>query len=278
MTAGVVCGPPGAKMSAMAQPSGVSIVVPAYREALNIQPLVERIGAALGPTHRPYEILLVDDDSRDGTEEAAVRLSASHPVRLLVRKGERGLSGAVVHGLREAAFDCLVVMDADLQHPPEAIPTMVEALEGEAVEFVIGTRYAGAGSVARDWPVWRRLGSRAATMLARPVARVSDPMSGFFALRRPVWNRAESEVDPIGYKIALELLVKSRCRNVREVSITFAARQAGESKADLRVMLRFVQHLWRLYRFRFPRWTRVCVVSAIALIVVVVIVACRLWL
>jgi dolichol-phosphate mannosyltransferase len=231
----------------------VSIVTPTYREANNIEPLVKRIAAAMAATARRFEIIIVDDDSRDGTVEWVETLATAHPVRVIVRKGERGLSGAVVDGLRQAKFDRLVVIDADLQHPPEALVPMLAALDEDAVEFVIGTRYAGAGSVSAKWPWWRRLGSRVATALARPLATVSDPMSGYFALRREVWSRAAQLIDPIGYKIGLEILVKGRCRRVREVPIAFESRHAGTSKAGVGVMLRYLQHLCRLYRFQYPK-------------------------
>jgi len=232
--------------------AGVSIIVPTYREAANLSPLVERIVAALQPTGITFEIIIVDDDSADGTADIAARLAESHPVRLITRKGERGLSGAVLAGFRSARFDLFVVIDADLQHPPESIPAMLHALNDPSVDFVIATRYAQSGGVDSDWPWWRKTGSRLATLLARPLAPLSDPMSGYFALSRKTWQRAEPFVNPIGYKIALELVVKVRCRSVREISIAFATRQAGESKAGLGVMIHFLRHLWRLYRFRFP--------------------------
>jgi len=241
-----------------------SIIVPTYHEAPNIEPLVRRVFAAMTLSGIEAELIIVDDDSQDGTEQIVERLREQYPVRLVVRRGERGLSGAVLAGFQQAKFDRFVVLDADLQHPPEMVPQLLARLDQGDCDFVMGTRYGGDGSIASDWPIGRRLGSAVATMLARPLARLSDPMSGFFALHRRTWEQA-APLDPIGYKIALELFVKGRCRRPAEVPITFAARTAGASKASFAEGRRYLRHLARLYRFRFPRLT-----AALGIIVVVV--------
>ncbi len=232
---------------------GVSIIVPTYREAPNIEPLVQRVFAAIRGAGVDAELVIVDDDSQDGTDRIVEGLQRDYPVRLLVRRGERGLAGAVVAGLREARFERLVVLDADLQHPPELIPDILTALARDGCDFVMATRYAGRGSVAGDWPWHRRLASRVATWLARPVAPLSDPMSGFFALTRQAWERAAPHVDAIGYKIGLELYVKARCTRPVEVPINFAARHAGASKLGMATQWAYLRHLVRLYRFRFSK-------------------------
>jgi len=234
--------------------TAASIIVPTYHEAPNIEPLVTRVFAATIQAGIGVELIIVDDDSQDGTEQIVERLRERYPVRLVVRRGERGLSGAVLAGFREAKFDRFVVLDADLQHPPEMVPQLLTRLDQGDCDFVIGTRYGQSGAIADDWPIMRRLGSAAATILARPLARLSDPMSGFFALHRRTWEQA-APLDPIGYKIALELFVKSRCRRPAEVPITFASRTAGASKASFAEGRRYLRHLARLYRFRFPRLT-----------------------
>lgn len=234
-------------------PPAASIIVPTFQEAPNIKALVERIFAAIAPTGRQAELIVVDDDSRDGTDELVDALQADYPIRLIVRRGERGLSGAVLAGFHEARFDRFVVLDGDLQHPPELIPKLLECLDNARHDFVIGTRYgAGAGAgVGEQWPIGRRLVSRVATLLARPLAPLSDPMSGFFALHRATWENAAS-LNPIGYKIALELYVKGRCARPAEVPIHFSERTAGASKLGVAEHVRFLRHLFRLYRFRFP--------------------------
>jgi dolichol-phosphate mannosyltransferase len=174
-------------------------------------------------------------------------------VQLVLRKSDRGLSQAVLEGLRQAKGDVLVCMDADLSHPPEAIPRMLEKLAAGA-DFVIGSRYTDGGSTADDWGFLRWLNSRVATWLARPLTHVSDPMSGFFALRRSTFE-AGSAMNPVGYKIGLELVVKCRCERVVEVPIHFADRRFGESKLTIAQQLLYLRHLWRLYTFKFGLWT-----------------------
>lgn len=248
----------------VSSPGSASIIVPMYREAPNIEPLVTRAFAATTQAGIEAELILVDDDSQDGTEQIVERLRERYPVRLVVRRGERGLAGAVLAGFREARFDRFVVMDADLQHPPEMVPHLLARLGKDDCDFVIGTRYDQRGSVAADWPIVRRLGSAVATLLARPLAHLSDPMSGFFALHRRTWEQA-APLDPIGYKIALELFVKGRCRRPAEVPITFASRTAGTSKAGFAEGRRYLRHLVRLYRFRFPRLTVIMLLTVIVL-------------
>jgi dolichol-phosphate mannosyltransferase len=171
----------------------------------------------------------------------------------VVRTTDRGLSRAVLDGLRRATGDVLVCMDADLSHPPEAIPAMLAKLR-EGADFVIGSRYTEGGSTAHDWGFLRWINSRVATWLARPLTYVSDPMSGFFALRRQTFE-AGRDFNPIGYKIGLELVVKCRCERVVEIPIHFADRRFGVSKLTLRQQLLYLGHLWRLYAFKFGVWT-----------------------
>lgn len=233
----------------------VSVIVPAYREAPNLRPLTERVFAATGQAGLDAELIVVDDNSQDGSVETVEELAKRFLVRIVVRTQERGLSSAVLRGFEEAMGDVLVVMDADLQHPPEKIPELVECLTAGRADFALGSRYAGQGRIDRDWPLVRRLNSKVATLLARPLTRVRDPMSGFFALHRDTWRRAAGTgrtggLNPVGYKIALELLVKARCRRCVEVPITFADRAAGRSKLTLAEQLRYLRHLLRLYRFR----------------------------
>lgn len=232
----------------------VSVIVPTFREAPNLRPLTERLFVALSDAKIPAELIFVDDNSQDGSEQEVAELSREYPVRIVVRTRDRGLSKAVLCGFEEAQADRFVVLDADLQHPPEVVPTMVRHLDDPSCDFVIATRYQTPECIDRNWPLLRRLASRLATAIARPLARVSDPMSGFFALRRQTWKQA-AKLDPIGYKIALELLVKAKCRNPKEVPIQFGTRTAGESKARLSVGLQYAWHLIKLYRFRF-RWLR----------------------
>jgi dolichol-phosphate mannosyltransferase len=227
----------------------ISVIVPTYREAENLPVLVRAVAGALGGTAGGYEIVVVDDNSCDGTEEACALLAGTYPLHLLVRRDERGLASAVVHGMRQARGTWLVVMDADLSHPPEAIPSLLASLREGRADFVIGSRYVAGGSTEEGWGVYRWLNSKVATVLAWPLARVRDPMAGFFALPRQLFQSA-APLDPIGYKIGLELLVKCRCRRVVEVPIHFRNRLHGQSKLNLREQFNYLRHLLRLYRFR----------------------------
>jgi len=224
----------------------VSVVVPTYCEARNLPELIERLDGVRVENGFSLELIIVDDNSGDGIEEFIASLHCPW-VHLIVRIGERGLSSAVIHGLKRADNDALVVMDGDLSHPPEAIPALVERLR-EGADFVIGSRYVTGGSIDESWGWVRRLNSKVATTLARSWTAISDPMSGFFALHRETFARGD-HLDPIGYKIGLELLVKCRCQRVEEVPIHFKSRAHGESKLSLREQFRYLQHLARLAEF-----------------------------
>jgi len=223
----------------------VSVVVPTYNERDNLAQLAERAFKSIDPA--TSELLLVDDNSPDGTPEFARQLAEQYPIRCIVRTEERGLATAVIRGLREAAGEIIVSMDADLSHPPEAIPRLVEAIGDPAVNMVIGSRFVAGGKIALDWPLHRRLNSWGARMLARPLTPAKDMMAGFFCVRRRDLDL--DRLAPIGYKIALELIVRHRWKNVAEVPITFADRAAGETKLNVGEQVRYLRHLWRLYTF-----------------------------
>ena len=231
----------------------ISIIVPTSREAANIDPLITRVAEAMGATGRPYELLIVDDDSQDGTEEAVRAWVNREPVRLIVRTTQRDLSLAVLEGLQKARGEYLVVMDADLSHPPEQIPRLIEPLVTGDAEFVIGSRYVPGGRT-EDWGGHRRVNSYVATLLARPLTgRINDPMAGFFAIRRSTLQRGRN-LNPIGYKIGLELLCRCDCRRVTEVPIVFQNRVRGQSKLNLRQQALYLTHLDRLYRDHHRGW------------------------
>jgi dolichol-phosphate mannosyltransferase len=234
-------------------PPRVSIIVPTLREVANIPPLAEQIVAAMAG--RDYEIVVVDDNSRDGTDKKCEELAAAGvPIRCLTRVGSRdGLGGAVLHGLRNATGDVLVVMDADLQHPPSRLPALIDAVAVGGAEFAVGSREVEGGSTSGDWPLSRRITSKVAASLARPFAGdLRDVMSGFFALPRSVFERGE-HLAPLGFKIGLELICKCRVTKLVEVPIHFGVRTEGESKLDVKEKFRYLEHLSRLYDFTYPR-------------------------
>jgi dolichol-phosphate mannosyltransferase len=230
----------------------ITIVVPTYKEVLSLPHLLDRIAKVRSDSGLEMDVLIMDDDSRDGSVEL-VRGRGEPWVEIIERTADKGLSPAVLDGLRRARGEVLVCMDADLSHPPEALPGMLKKLE-EGADFVVGSRYAEGGTTSDDWGVFRWLNSRVATLLARPLTTVRDPMAGFFMLRRGTFEGGK-DFNPVGYKIGLELIVKCRCERVVEVPIHFEDRRYGESKLTFKQQILYLQHLRRLYVFRFGVWT-----------------------
>ena len=230
----------------------ISVILPTLNEAANLPLVIPRIVEALAG--RSIEILIVDDASTDTTPQVCAELAAKYPLTLQVRTQPKdGLSGAVLYGISVAKGEFIVVMDADLQHPPDKLPELLAPLERGEADFVLGSRYVPGGSTQESWGPLRRINSRAATFLARPFAgRTHDPMSGFFALKRETYERAE-RLTPLGYKVGLELMCKCRVRNVREIPIHFSSRAHGQSKLTLTQQFKYLEHLSRLYDFYYPR-------------------------
>jgi dolichol-phosphate mannosyltransferase len=227
----------------------VTVVVPTYCEAANLPVLVPRIMTALEQAQLCGEVVVVDDNSPDNTIAICQALVQQHPLRLFVRQHQRGLSSAVLHGIRQARGDVLVVMDADLSHPPEKLPELVAAVGSGAADFAIGSRYIAGGNTVAGWGLLRWLNSKAATLLALPLAAAHDPLSGFFALQRQTFLGHDA-LDPLGFKIGLELLVKCHCKRIKEVPITFHNRLHGRSKLSVKEQLNYLRHLLRLYEYR----------------------------
>jgi len=231
----------------------ITVVVPTYREAENLPHLIDRLGKVREQSGLDLDVLIMDDNSQDGSAE----IVAARPekwVQIVVRTQDRGLSPSVLDGMKRATGDVLVCMDADLSHPPEAIPQMLHKLE-EGADFVIGSRYVQGGSTSDDWGFLRWLNSRVATLLARPLTSARDPMAGFFAFRRSSFETGH-DFNPVGYKIGLEFIVKCGCERVVEVPIHFEDRQLGKSKLTMRQQLLYIKHLRRLYTFKFGAWSQ----------------------
>jgi dolichol-phosphate mannosyltransferase len=229
----------------------LSVIVPTYNEREALAQLYPALSSAL--RGHPAELVVVDDGSPDGTAAYARTLEDSLPTRVLERAGKLGLASAVEAGFAAAKGDVMVVMDADGSHPPEAVPTLEGSVRRGGAEFALGSRWVTGGS-APGLGRGRRLLSAGAAVLARPLVSVRDPMSGFFAVRREVLGRAPLE--PIGYKIGLEILVKCHPNPVVEVPITFHPRTAGESKLGSGEVGRYLRHVARLYAWRLFRSRR----------------------
>jgi dolichol-phosphate mannosyltransferase len=222
----------------------LSLVIPTYNERENIPILVERVHQVL--SNYKYEMIIVDDDSPDGTGEIAEELAKEYPLRVIHRKNERGLASAVVAGFKKARGEILAVMDADLQHPPKKIPELLKEIENGA-DIAVASRYAPGGSVG-EWNLKRKIISRVATLLAKFVIssarKASDPMSGFFMLKRKVIEGVD--LKPKGYKILLEVLAVGNHNSVVNVPFIFGEREMGESNLNAKEQIDYLKHLLSL--------------------------------
>ena len=241
-----------------------TVLIPTFNEQENVPELLRRLVAALLPADRPQDAptprLLFVDDGSDDTARLLTEAADDCPLPITVLHRdvpEGGLGGAIVAGLRQVCADggdWAVVMDADLQHPPDLVPELVSTGRRERADLVVASRYLDGGSRQGLADRYRMVVSSASTLLTkgvfpRELQGISDPMSGFFALRTAAVDPAE--LRPLGYKILLELAVRSRPRRVAEVPYHFGERFAGESKSSLREGLRFLRHLTGL-RFSTP--------------------------
>lgn len=228
----------------LGRPLDLTVVIPTLNEVGNIEPLLDRLTIALAGIE--WEAMFVDDGSTDGTAELVTRLAqAERGVRLIRRIGRRGLSSAVVEGALASTSPVIAVIDADLQHDETILPALFRAIDQDGRDLAIGTRYCGGGSTG-DWDEGRRKISRFATRLAAPImkTRLSDPMSGLFAIRRDVLLDAAPNLSSVGYKILLDLVASHpRALKVSEVGYTFGVRTSGSSKLDQMVALEYIELL-----------------------------------
>ncbi len=231
----------------------------------NLPELIRRIAKSLSTAKGfRWEVVIFDDNSRDGTAELCQRLAEDYPARLLIRESERGLSSAVVHGMRHARGDVLWLWMQTCRIRQKRYLKWLRHLKDRSNEFVIGSRYVAGGRTDESWGFFRWLNSKVATLMARPFTRARDPMAGFFAIRRKTLMRANA-LNPIGYKIALELIVKCHCDNVKEIPIEFQDRQRGQSKLNLREQINYLVHIVRLLDYKFEHLTcpvKFCLVGA----------------
>jgi len=221
--------------------NSVSIIVPTLNEEENIIPLVSQIAESAVPFR---EILFVDDHSTDGTRDKIRGLARNQSIRLIEQdEAAVGLAGAIMSGARAAQGEILLVMDADLSHPPERIGDLLAPLFAGKADLVVGSRYVKGGSTP-GWPIWRRMVSRAGAALAYPLTGLHDSMCGFFAISRS--RLLELAPETSGFKIVFETMVRAgSALRVREIPITFRERIRGRSKMSLGIALRF-----------FFRWVR----------------------
>lgn len=233
----------------------LSLVIPTYKESENVKEIVQQLTQLLNTTiPNQYELIIVDDDSPDLTWKVAAELIPEFPqLRVMRRQEERGLSTAVIRGWQVARGEILGVIDADLQHPPESLLQLLSEIERGA-DLAVGSRHVEGGGVS-DWSVTRRFLSRGAQVLGLiilpgVIGRVSDPMSGYFMVRREAI--AGRTLDPIGYKILIEVLGRGQIRWVGEVGYVFQERLEGESKVTWKQYIEYLQHLVKLRLARWP--------------------------
>lgn len=222
----------------------LSVIVPTFNERANVVPLVEELGSALSGIE--WEVVFVDDDSPDETARAVRELAATNGrVRCVQRIGRRGLSSASIEGMLASTAPYVAVMDGDLQHDPQVLPTMLDAVKHENVELVIGSRYTEGGSLG-EWDRFREFVSRFATSLGRAVvpATLKDPMSGFFVLRRSLLDAVVRDLSGLGFKILLDIFASAR-RPVafREIPFLFRSRREGASKLDSQAVWEYLMLL-----------------------------------
>ncbi|HET8569266.1 MAG TPA: polyprenol monophosphomannose synthase [Candidatus Limnocylindria bacterium] len=220
----------------------ISVVVPTYNESGSLPALVERLAAALAG--RPWEMVVVDDGSPDGTADLAEAMAPRLPVRVVRREGKAGLASAVIAGFGAARGDTLVVMDADLSHPPEVVPALVDAVAGGA-DLAVGSRYVKGGGTV-DWPLRRRVVSRVACLMGSALVPVRDATSGFFAVRRAAILGVR--LNGIGFKIGLEVIARARARRIVEIPYTFRDREHGASKFGRREIGQYLVQLGQIGR------------------------------
>ncbi len=226
-----------------------SLIVPTYNESKNLANLVAILTSLLDESvPEQYELLVVDDDSPDLTWQVGLDLMPDYPqLRVMRRQGEKGLSTAVIRGWQASQGEILGVIDGDLQHPPETLIKMLDEM-GKGADLVVASRHVEGGGVS-DWGFMRRILSRGAQMLGliilpNVIGRVSDPMSGYFMVRRSaIANRL---MNPLGYKILIEVLGRGDIGSVAEVGYVFQERQEGESKVTWRQYVDYILHLLRL--------------------------------
>ena len=228
-------------------PVDLTMVVPTYNERERIEELVRAVFAACDQHDVALEMIVVDDNSPDGTGAVADGLAKSFRVRVIHRTGKLGLGTAVVAGFEAASARIVGVMDADFSHPPALVPRLLAALHATQADVVIASRYVAGGSTP-NWPVWRRLLSRTACLAARPLSPVRDAASGFFLIRQSVASRVAIRAG--GFKICLELLMRGWPERLVEVPYRFDDREQGESKMSLREAAGYLTQLRALYALR----------------------------
>jgi dolichol-phosphate mannosyltransferase len=232
-----------ASRTAVAAPLELGVVIPTFKEAPNVRPLLAKLEAALGGV--VWQAIFVDDDSPDGTADEVKAIAATDPRVICLRRiGRRGLAGAVIEGAMASAAPYVAVIDGDMQHDETVLPAMLAALREDRADLVVGSRYLAAqGSDASALGARREAGSRLANWLGRRVlhAELTDPMSGFFMIRRPLVEAVAPQLATSGFKVLFDILASQESPpRVLELPYEFRVREAGASKLDNGVVVQYL--------------------------------------
>ncbi|MDH3191109.1 MAG: glycosyltransferase family 2 protein [Nitrosopumilus sp.] len=234
----------------------ISIIIPTYNESENIIKILRTIGEIL-PKNVPTQAIVVDDNSPDGTGKLVedylknVKKMAHYTIEIIHRKAKDGLGSAILKGIQQAKGDTIVVMDSDFSHPPQIILKLIESIKKYQYDIAVASRYIKGGKI-QGWSVKRKFMSKFATLIAKKGLGIDtkDPMSGFFAFKRNIIKGLN--IDAIGYKILLEILVKTKNVNIKEIPYTFQDRELGSSKLSVKTIFDYYRSVWKLYRYGKP--------------------------
>ena len=234
----------------------ISIIIPTYNESENIIKILHSIGEIL-PKHLPTQAIVVDDNSPDGTGKLVedylknVKKMADYTVEIIHRKAKSGLGSAILKGIQQAKGDTIVVMDSDFSHPPQIILKLIESIKKYQYDIAVASRYIKGGKI-QGWSLKRKFMSKFATLIAKKGLEIDtlDPMSGFFAFKRSIIKGLN--MDAIGYKFLLEILVKTKDVTIKEIPYTFQNRELGSSKLSIKTIFDYYRSVWKLYRYGKP--------------------------
>ncbi len=234
----------------------ISIILPTYNESENIVNILHSIGKIL-PKSVPTQAIVVDDNSPDGTGKLVedylknVKKMADYTIEIIHRKAKDGLGSAILKGIQHAKGDTIVVMDSDFSHPPQIILKLIESIKKYQYDIAVASRYIKGGKI-QGWSLKRKIMSKFATLIVKKGLGVDthDPMSGFFAFKRNIIK--ELNIDAIGFKFLLEILVKTKGVNIKEIPYTFQNREIGSSKLSTKTIFDYYRSVWKLYRYGKP--------------------------
>ena len=234
----------------------LSIILPTYNESENIIKILKTIPNYL-PQNMMSEVVVVDDNSPDGTAQLAQKYAnnisnINYVVNVVIRKQKSGLSSAILNGINSSFGKIILVMDSDFSHPPENIIKMVDILNNSNSDLVIASRYMQGGKII-DWSIRRKLMSKIATIMAKNSLKIklTDPMSGFFVFKKQIISNLK--FDAIGYKLLLEILVKTKNLVISEFPYTFTNRKLGSSKLTFAIIIDYVKTIWKLYLYKLKQ-------------------------